>query len=299
MLIKPVGSPHSASMARTRYEVVVLPSVPVMPTTPSEWLGSPFIHAAASASDERDEPTRICGTPSRATARSAMTADSPVLDRGRGEIVAVDSAPGTATKASRVALARIKGNAANFDRRERHARWRENAAQHAALLQVAHEIAQRPRLRTSLAFGSSSPEHRSHELHRLLQLRYPKQQRVQRVDDQAPSACDDDLAEERDRARIGPDDRIGELHDAEGRGSGYHRADGEQQHRPNDPFHARAGRTTPEHEAERDRLGPTAGSETERDALQPRLETVSTLMVIATVMSASAVSTGVRVSWPL
>ena len=49
---RPVRStrPAASRAATARNDVVVLPSVPVIPTTPSSWLGSPYHQAAASAS---------------------------------------------------------------------------------------------------------------------------------------------------------------------------------------------------------------------------------------------------------
>ena len=45
----PVRIPAASSAATARNEVVVLPSVPVIPTTARSWLGSPYHQAAASA----------------------------------------------------------------------------------------------------------------------------------------------------------------------------------------------------------------------------------------------------------
>ena len=46
----PVRIPAASSAATARNEVVVLPSVPVIPTTARSWLGSRYHQAAATAS---------------------------------------------------------------------------------------------------------------------------------------------------------------------------------------------------------------------------------------------------------
>ena len=72
----PVDSPAASSAATARNEVVVLPSVPVIPTTPRSWLGSPYHHAAASARAAASRSTTSCG--------SATSGSGSLDDRGRG-----------------------------------------------------------------------------------------------------------------------------------------------------------------------------------------------------------------------
>ena len=75
--ISPAGCPAASSAAAARNEVVVLPSVPVTPTTPSSWLGSPYHQAAA-------RPARP-GWPGRRPAGAARQSGSgPLDDRGDG-----------------------------------------------------------------------------------------------------------------------------------------------------------------------------------------------------------------------
>ncbi len=70
------GSPLASSIERTRYEVVVLPSVPVMPTTPRWVLGKSLSHAAASASAGREAWTRQL--------RHGHARDRALRDHGNG-----------------------------------------------------------------------------------------------------------------------------------------------------------------------------------------------------------------------
>jgi hypothetical protein len=61
--IRPVWRLAACSSARVRYEVVVLPLVPVMPTIASAAVGSPLKRAAAGAIAARTSGTRTSGTP--------------------------------------------------------------------------------------------------------------------------------------------------------------------------------------------------------------------------------------------
>ena len=93
--IIPVRMPAASSAATARNEVVVLPSVPVIPTTASSWLGSPYHHAAAVASAGRAcRRRRAAAARRRGAARSTSAAAAPARG-GRGdEVVAVDVQPG-------------------------------------------------------------------------------------------------------------------------------------------------------------------------------------------------------------
>ena len=113
----PVRMPAASSAATARNEVVVLPSVPVIPTTARSRLGSPYHQAAAAARAVRLSATTSCGR---------STSGSGVLDdRGRGagrgcrrdELVAVDveARDGHEQRAG-PDLARVVGHAAHGDR---------------------------------------------------------------------------------------------------------------------------------------------------------------------------------------
>ena len=75
--IMPVGMPASSRMARTMWAVVVLPFVPVMPTTRSFSAGRPKKAALNSASASRVFDTKKSGAPPVSTGRSARTAQQP------------------------------------------------------------------------------------------------------------------------------------------------------------------------------------------------------------------------------
>jgi hypothetical protein len=66
--IIPVRTPAASSAETARYEVVVLPSVPVMPMTVSSREGSPYHQAAADPRAGRDASTTICGAPTPGSA---------------------------------------------------------------------------------------------------------------------------------------------------------------------------------------------------------------------------------------
>src|SRR4051812_9029913 len=72
----PQGRPAASSSPRTRKAVVVLPFVPVMPTTSSSAVGSPWKRAAAGAIAARALSTRTSGTP-RPSGRSTTSAAAP------------------------------------------------------------------------------------------------------------------------------------------------------------------------------------------------------------------------------
>src|SRR3954451_20833647 len=86
----PHRTPAASSSERTRNAVVVLPLVPVTPTTRSRAVGSPWKRAAATAMAERTSSTSTSGTPSpsgrwttnaaapRATASGAKSCPSRV-----------------------------------------------------------------------------------------------------------------------------------------------------------------------------------------------------------------------------
>ena len=91
--VMPVRIPAASSAATARNEVVVLPSVPVIPTTASSSLGSPYHQAAAVASASRVPATTSCG--------SVIVGEGVVDQRGGGpgrggrldEVVAVRVEP--------------------------------------------------------------------------------------------------------------------------------------------------------------------------------------------------------------
>ena len=74
---RPVEIPAASSTAVARNEVVVLPSVPVTPTTPISRLGSPYHQAAATARAAWLRSTTICGLGNPAIGRSTITAAAP------------------------------------------------------------------------------------------------------------------------------------------------------------------------------------------------------------------------------
>ncbi len=73
----PVRRPAASSAATARNEVVVLPSVPVIPTTARSWLGSSYHQAAAVASDSRVAATTSCGSATSGSAWSTSAAAAP------------------------------------------------------------------------------------------------------------------------------------------------------------------------------------------------------------------------------
>ena len=113
----PVRMPAASSAADARNEVVVLPSVPVIPTTASSRLGSPYHHAARrprAAGWLR--PTMSCGSATSGSGRSTMAAAAPASAARRHEVVAVDVGAGDRhEQRARPDLARIVGDAADLD----------------------------------------------------------------------------------------------------------------------------------------------------------------------------------------
>ena len=73
----PLERPAASSAATARNEVVVLPSVPVTPTTASSRLGSPYHHAAAEASARAARPTTSWAMGASGTGRSTIAAVAP------------------------------------------------------------------------------------------------------------------------------------------------------------------------------------------------------------------------------
>ena len=72
----PQGRPAASSSARTSHVVVVLPLVPVTPTTGRRAVGSPWKRAAAAAMAARTSSTRTSGTP-RPSGRATTSAAAP------------------------------------------------------------------------------------------------------------------------------------------------------------------------------------------------------------------------------
>ena len=73
---RPVWRPEASSSARTRKAVVVLPFVPVIPTTGRRAVGSPWKRAAATAIAARTSSTWTSGTPS-SSGRATTSAAAP------------------------------------------------------------------------------------------------------------------------------------------------------------------------------------------------------------------------------
>jgi hypothetical protein len=69
----------ASSAATARNEVVVLPSVPVMPTIPSSWLGSRYHQQDALARAAVERSTTSWGRLVSATGRSTIATDAPLL----------------------------------------------------------------------------------------------------------------------------------------------------------------------------------------------------------------------------
>ena len=150
--MSPVLSPAASSAAAARNEVVVLPSVPVTPMTPSSRDGSPHHQPAASASAPRADATTSCGTPS--------PGDRSLDDHGGGAGVGrvgdvlepVDVEAGDGDEQRPVDHgARVLGHAADVDRRE-GARPRRSvvdpgAPDRAGRVQPLEQPGERPRLR--------------------------------------------------------------------------------------------------------------------------------------------------------
>jgi hypothetical protein len=93
----PVGVPALASRWRTSQAVVVLPLVPVIPTTARRAVGSPWKRAAAGAIAARTERTRTSGTP-RPRGRSTTSADAPAWTAAGAKSCPSARKPGTQKK---------------------------------------------------------------------------------------------------------------------------------------------------------------------------------------------------------
>ena len=75
--VEPTEIPAASRMAVARNDVVVLPSVPVIPITPISRLGSPYHQAAAVARESRASSTTIWGNATPSTGRSTIAATAP------------------------------------------------------------------------------------------------------------------------------------------------------------------------------------------------------------------------------
>ena len=73
----PVRAPAARQMLSSRYVVVVLPFVPVMPTSVSAALGSPARRAANRASRRRGSAHRTRTAPGASTSSSLTTTTAP------------------------------------------------------------------------------------------------------------------------------------------------------------------------------------------------------------------------------
>ena len=97
--ITPVASPRARSNASTRYDVVVLPFVPVMPTSVRARDGWPYQADARRASDARAAGTSTCATDRPATGSPSVTTSvAPRRTASGMKRRASCLNPGTATK---------------------------------------------------------------------------------------------------------------------------------------------------------------------------------------------------------
>ena len=96
VLTRPGARPAASSAATARNAVVVLPSVPVMPSTPRSWLGSPYHQVAAVASAGCVAATTSWAT-SRSRGRSSRSADAPARTAVSAKSCPSTCAPGIAT----------------------------------------------------------------------------------------------------------------------------------------------------------------------------------------------------------
>ncbi len=116
----PAWTPAASSAAATRNVVVVLPSVPVTPTTARSWLGSPYHQAAAEASAAALRSTTSWVPPVPATGRSTISGSGPGPDRLRGVVVPVGVLAGDGREHfAGPDEARVVGDAADRDHAER------------------------------------------------------------------------------------------------------------------------------------------------------------------------------------
>ncbi len=90
----PQRRPAASSIPRRRKAVVVLPLVPVIPTTGSRAVGSPWNRAAAGAIAARTDGTRTSGTP-RPSGRSTTSATAPRATASRARSCPSRVKPGT------------------------------------------------------------------------------------------------------------------------------------------------------------------------------------------------------------
>ncbi len=97
--IRPHGHPAASKMAASRYVVVVLPFVPVTPTTVRSWLGSWWKAAASSASARRASSTITHATrPSTGGADADTTSTAPRPMASAANAAPSKRCPLTATK---------------------------------------------------------------------------------------------------------------------------------------------------------------------------------------------------------
>ena len=94
---RPVEIPAPSSTAVARNEVVVFPSVPVTPTIPSDWPGSPYHQPAATASARRLSSTRSWVS-DMGRSLSTIAAQAPRPAAAAANSCPSAWTPGTATK---------------------------------------------------------------------------------------------------------------------------------------------------------------------------------------------------------
>ena len=140
------GRPQASSIERTRYDVVVLPSVPVMPTMPSRGWGRPRTRPRATASARRGRTRPAAGArPASGTARSRTSAAAPAATAARRVVVAVVMVAGDRHEHASRARTRRESwvtprTATSGDR----SRPGEHRAQHVAGLEAGDQVAQQP-----------------------------------------------------------------------------------------------------------------------------------------------------------
>ena len=102
----PDGCPAAANRPATRCAVVVLPLVPVTPTTRRARDGSPYQRAAMSAMARRTEGTTTCGalTP---VSRSHTSAAAPASTAAAANAWPSNESPGTQKKSVPSATSRV------------------------------------------------------------------------------------------------------------------------------------------------------------------------------------------------
>jgi hypothetical protein len=98
--MSPVDSPAASSAAAASSEVVVFPSVPVIPMTGSSPDGSPYHQAADAARAGLAADTIACGSGTSTIGRSTTAADAPAAAAAPTKRCPSLRRPGMATNVS-------------------------------------------------------------------------------------------------------------------------------------------------------------------------------------------------------